>query len=88
MKLAVADLDIHSGVFRTDPHGLVTDNFVLQGGDPFGFDNGDEFEISQAWGHFTLSGQTIPEPIPIAALMAALCAMPPRRYPALANRAD
>ena len=50
--LAVADRDIHSGVFRTDPAGLVTDNFVLQGGDPWGFDTGDAFELSQAWGRY------------------------------------
>ena len=75
VKVAVADLDIHSGVFRTDPNGLVTDNFVLQGGDPFGFDNGDAFELSQAWGHYTLAGVAIPEPGTAPLLTLALGAL-------------
>ena len=75
VKLAVADLDIHSGVFRTDPNGLVTDNFVLQGGDPFGFDNGDAFELNQAWGHITLAGVAVPEAGTVSLLTLALGAL-------------
>lgn len=62
LKIGVQDLDIRSGVFRVDPNGLVTDDFVLQGGDPFGFYNGTGFSLGQAWGHATLSGVAIGEP--------------------------
>jgi hypothetical protein len=61
VDLSVADGDIHSGVFRVDPLGLLTDSFVLQGGDPWGFDTGDDFELSQAQGHYTFQ-QAAPEP--------------------------
>jgi hypothetical protein len=78
VKAAIQDLDLHSGVFRTDDNGLVTDNFVLQGGDPFGFQNSPEFQLSQAWGHGTLQGLATPEPrsawlltLPAAALLLA-----------------
>ena len=79
VKLAVQDLDLHSGVFRTDPNGLRTDDFVLQGGDPFGFDNGDAFELSQAWGHATLAGVVVPEPGMLWAFALALTALLPAR---------
>ncbi|MBI3853153.1 MAG: HYR domain-containing protein [Verrucomicrobia bacterium] len=51
----VFDKDIHSGVFR-DIHAtpslesgapLLSDSYILQGGDPFGGDTGDDFEVSQ-----------------------------------------
>lgn len=78
VKVAAQDLDIHSGVLRTDDNGLETDNFVLQGGDPFGFQNSPAFELSQAWGHDTLQGLAMPEPgsawsltVPLAALLLA-----------------
>ena len=74
VKLGVQDLDIHSGVFRTDPNGLVTDDFVLQGGDPFGFDNGDAFEVSQAQGRYTLQG-VVPEPATLGMFGLGLCAL-------------
>ncbi len=87
VKVAAADLDIHSGVFRVDPHGLTTDNFVLQGGDPFGFDNGDEFETTQAWGHLTLSGTVgIPAPPGLPILAAALGGLLVARQRVLAKR--
>ncbi len=76
ISLAVADADIHSGMVRLDPLGLLTDSFVLQGGDPWGFDTGDAFEGSQAQGIFVFQ-QAAPEPaglalfgLPLAALIA------------------
>jgi hypothetical protein len=65
VSLSVNDADIHSGVPRS-ANGTVSDSYVLQGGDPFGGDTGDAFEVSQAPGHFeffeaaTVSG--VPEP--------------------------
>ena len=67
VDLLVADADIHSGVPRTDPAGLITDSFVLQGGDPWGFDTGDEFELTQARGTFVFQ-QAVTEPAGIALL--------------------
>ena len=61
VDLLVADADIHSGVFRVDPLGLLTDSYVLQGGDPWGFDTGDDFELSQANGTYVFQ-QAVPEP--------------------------
>jgi len=63
VALAVADADIHSGVFRTDRYGLTSDSFVLQGGDPWGFDSGGVFGLSQAYGSYTFV-QNVPEPAP------------------------
>ena len=61
VNLSVADADIHSGAIRVAPSGLLTDSFVLQGGDPWGFDPGDAFELSQAQGKFVFQ-QAAPEP--------------------------
>jgi hypothetical protein len=47
------DKDIHSGVFRS-ANGTPSDSYVLQGGDPFGGDTGDGFEVSQAPGMTTV----------------------------------
>lgn len=82
VALLVADGDIHSGVARLDIHGLTSDSFVLQGGDPWGFDNGDSFELSQAQGMYVFAqsatgvaeanqsapDQAVPEPASIALL--------------------
>ena len=51
-NLSVDDIDVHSGVFRTNPFGVTLDNFVLEGGDSLGRDTGDAFEETQAAGHF------------------------------------
>jgi len=67
----VADADIHSGVVRTDPFGLSSDSFVLQGGDPWGFDPGDTYEMSQANGVYTFA-QAVPEPGSAPLLMSGL----------------
>jgi hypothetical protein len=71
IDLLVADRDIHSGVWRTDRFGLDTDSFVLQGGDPWGFDSGYDFAISQAEGVYVFA-QAAPEPASAACLAAGL----------------
>jgi len=56
VNLTVRDKDIHSGSFRTNPFGVNLDNYILQGGDPFGRDTGDSYETSQASGTFVWEG--------------------------------
>jgi hypothetical protein len=84
LNLLVADSDIHSGVSRTDSFGLTSDSFVLQSGDPWGFDTVNTFALSQADGVSVFSG-TVPEPgsaqslaVGVAALGAVRCL--PRRF--------
>ena len=55
LHLEVFDADVHSGVLRTNPFGVSTDAYVLQGGDPYGRDTGDDYELSQADGVYTWS---------------------------------
>jgi hypothetical protein len=78
IALLIADADIHSGTARTDSHGLTSDSFVLQGGDPWGFDSGDDFELTQADAvHvFTQSvpTQSVPEPGSAPILAAGMTA--------------
>ena len=69
--LMVADAAIHSGILRTDPYGLVSDSFVLQGGDPWGFDTGDPYELKQAYGTFVFQG-TVAEPSGLALFLPIL----------------
>lgn len=69
--LSVFDKDVHSGVFQTNPYGVSLDNYVLQGGDPFGRDTGDAFEVAQADGHFQFVS-VVPEPETYAMLLAGL----------------
>ena len=69
--LSVFDKDVHSGVFQTNPFGVSLDNYVLQGGDPFGRDTGDAFEVVQADGHFQFIS-VVPEPETYAMLLAGL----------------
>jgi len=73
LNLLVADANIHSGVPRTDSHGLTSDSFFLQGGDPWGFDTGDDYELTQADGTYVFF-QAVPEPASISLLAAALLA--------------
>ena len=61
VNLLVADRDIHSGIVQTDPFGLQSDSFVLQGGDPWGFNNGNAYALSQPYGVYVFS-QPMPEP--------------------------
>jgi hypothetical protein len=58
---SIYDKDIHSGTLR-DVHAspsilfgpeVLSDSYVLQGGDPYGGDTGDSFEVTQAPGHAT-----------------------------------
>jgi hypothetical protein len=52
VDLKALDKNIHSGVPRNSPcDAVITDACVLQGGSPTGCDNGDDYEISQAWGY-------------------------------------
>ena len=51
----IYDKDIHSGVFRL-ANGTSSDSYVLQGGDPFGGDTGDDFEVTQSDGHASVGG--------------------------------
>ena len=44
VDLSIFDKDIHSPVVLTNPFGVDLDNYILQGGDPFGRDTGDAFE--------------------------------------------
>lgn len=81
VTLLVADADIHSGVTRTDEFGLSSDSFVLQGGDPWGFQTADAFALSQAAGVFTFA-ETVPEPGSAAVLAVGLAvtALARRRF--------
>ena len=62
IKIAAQDLDMRTDEILTDPNNVETNNFVLQGGDPFGLYNGDAWEVLLPYGHLTLSGVAIPEP--------------------------
>lgn len=75
--LSLNDADIHSGVPRTNPYGVVVDSYVLQGGDPYGNDTGDGFETTQAPGQFEFSEAplTTPEPGSIAFVGAGISAL-------------
>jgi hypothetical protein len=52
VDLSIFDKDIHSGVPRTNPYAVLLDNYILQGGDPYGRDTGDGYEVTQAPGPF------------------------------------
>ncbi len=51
----IYDGAIHSGVFGV-ANGTPSDSYVLQGGDPFGGDTGDAYEVAQAPGHANVAG--------------------------------
>jgi hypothetical protein len=55
VNLSVYDKDIHSGVFQTNPENVFLDNYVLEGGDPFGSNPGHVYETSQPTGHYTFA---------------------------------
>ncbi len=75
VNLLVADADIHSGVPRTDQYTLTSDSYVLQGGDPWGFDTGAAYGLSQADGVYVFS-QPVPEPgsLLLLGVVVPLCA--------------
>ena len=52
---SIYDGAIHSGVFGL-ANGTSSDSYVLQGGDPFGGDTGDNFEVAQEPGHANVAG--------------------------------
>jgi PEP-CTERM motif len=64
VDLSIDDRDIHSGVFQTNPFGVSLDNYILQGGDPFGRDTQDAYEVAQTPGPFQFS-EVVPEPASI-----------------------
>lgn len=78
VSASIYDKDIHSGVVRTNPYGLPVDNYILQGGDPFGRDTGDDFEVTQARGSFVIAS-TVPEPASVALMLAGLGVVAARR---------
>ncbi|MEI6052840.1 MAG: hypothetical protein WCQ44_09080, partial [Opitutaceae bacterium] len=53
IHISVYDGDVHSTNPRTNPFGISTDAYVLQGGDPYGRDTGDNYEESQSSGQYT-----------------------------------
>jgi MYXO-CTERM domain-containing protein len=71
VNLSVNDADVHSGVPRTNPFGVLVDSYVLQGGDPIGRDTGDGFETTQASGHFRFF-EAAPTPEPSTFVLAGL----------------
>jgi hypothetical protein len=76
VDLTIYDKDIHSGVFAINPFGVNLDNYILQGGDPYGRDTGDSFETSQAQGAFQFSnGSAAPEPASLALLAVTGCSL-------------
>jgi hypothetical protein len=64
VDLSIYDRDIHSGVFQTNPFGVSLDNYIMQGGDPFGRDTQDAYEVAQTPGPFQFS-EVVPEPASI-----------------------
>lgn len=88
VALSVFDRDIHSGVPRINPFGELVDSYVLQGGEPLGRDTGDEFEVTQAPGHFSFVERitgTVPEPGSVALVAVAILAMSLRRRTAASS---
>jgi RTX calcium-binding nonapeptide repeat (4 copies) len=55
VNLSVYDKDIHSGAFQTNPFGVFMDNYVLEGGDPFGGNPGHVYETSQPSASYTFA---------------------------------
>jgi hypothetical protein len=68
VSLQAYDSEIHSGVVRTNPFGIQVDNYVLQGGDPFGRDTSDPFETTQATGIAIFSQVPAPGSLCVMAL--------------------
>ncbi|MSV28917.1 MAG: PEP-CTERM sorting domain-containing protein [Bryobacterales bacterium] len=88
---SVSDSGLHSGVFRTNPFGVLLDNYIMQGGDPLGRDTGNAFATTQAPATFvwqasasdvTLIAST-PEPGTLTLLGLALAGLAAvrRRFP-------
>jgi hypothetical protein len=56
ISYSIYDHEIHSGTSAVNPFGVSLDNYILQGGDPFGRDTGDAFEEAQAHAFFEVTG--------------------------------
>jgi hypothetical protein len=67
VNLTILDQDIHSRAFRTNPQGVLLDNYILQGGDPLGRDTGDVYETTQSPGPFQFFEAGPPAEQPITA---------------------
>jgi hypothetical protein len=61
---SIYDYEIHSGTSAVNPFGFSLDNYILQGGDPFGRDTGDAFEESQAHALLSVTGSRSASPLP------------------------
>jgi len=72
VDLTIFDKDIHSGVPRTNPFGVTLDNYILQGGDPFGRDNGDAYETTQAPGNFEFVQAAVATPEPTSLTLCGI----------------
>jgi hypothetical protein len=57
VNLSVYDRDIHSGVFQQNPlpDNAFLDNYILEGGDPFGGNTGHVYETAQTPAHYTFA---------------------------------
>jgi PEP-CTERM motif-containing protein len=78
VDLTIFDKDIHSGAPRTNPFGVVLDNYIIQGGDNMGRDTGDDFETTQTPGPFSFVervGGTVPEPATLLLLSGGVGAI-------------
>lgn len=63
LDYSIYDHEIHSGTSATSPFGVTLDNYILQGGDPFGRDTFDTFEEAQAHAFFDITGDRRGTPI-------------------------
>ncbi len=63
ISYGIYDHEIHSGTSALSPFGVTLDNYILQGGDPYGRDTGDAFEVSQAHAFFAVDGDRTAVPI-------------------------
>jgi PEP-CTERM motif len=86
VDLSIFDKDIHSPVVQTNPFGVDLDNYILQGGDPFGRDTGDAFEETRnrdngSPGPFQFL-EAVPEPasVLLMAIGAAVLALGQRSF--------
>jgi hypothetical protein len=61
---SIYDYEVHSGTSRVNPFGVDLDNYILQGGDPFGRDTEDAYEESQAHAFFDVTGSRTAEALP------------------------
>ncbi len=63
LSYSIYDHEIHSGTSATSPFGVTLDNYILQGGDPFGRDTFDTFEEGQAHAFFDITGDRRATPL-------------------------